>query len=205
MSNGDLVNEQLLIINFERYTVSSSTCSLKLKKINQYFKPIRCVLMLILICALGSAAQAQIDTTKTTPTLKEAPTDLKKLIDKIVAEETQKVSKDADVEIDGLLFDETKTKSGRDFYDFFYRDWQAPPKAKNYSIYISEKPYRLTTTQIEVKINETLVFQSFLQPRGDIVEMLAQQAVARTTLYLQNYEAILKQLEGDERSGSGIF
>ena len=58
---------------------------------------------------------------------------------------------------------------------------------------------------VEIKINETLVFQSFLQPRGDIVEMLAQQAVARTRLYLQNYEAIIKQLEGDDRSGTGIF
>ena len=58
---------------------------------------------------------------------------------------------------------------------------------------------------IEIRINETLVFQSFLQPRSDIVEMLAQQAVTRTALYLQNYEEIVKQLEGADQSGSGIF
>ena len=61
------------------------------------------------------------------------------------------------------------------------------------------------TTQIEVRINETLVFQSFLQPRGDIVEQLTHQAVARTQLYLANYEDIKRQLEGDDRSGTGIF
>jgi len=150
-------------------------------------------------------SHAQTDTVKTSKQLKEAPDDLKKLIEEITAEKAKKVSRDADIEIDGLLFDETKTKSGRDFYDYFFRDWEAPPKARNFSIFITERPYRLTTTQIEIKINETLVFQSFLQPRGEIVEMLAQQAVAQTQMYLQNYEAIIKQLEGDDRSGSGIF
>ncbi|MDX8339498.1 CsgE family curli-type amyloid fiber assembly protein [Draconibacterium sp. IB214405] len=148
---------------------------------------------------------AQTDTLKASKQLREAPDDLKQLIKELTEEKAEKVSKDADLEIDGLLFDETKTKSGRDFYDLFFRDWEAPANSKNYSIFITEKPYRLTTTQIQIKINETLVFQSFLQPRGDIVEALAQQAVSQTQLYLQNYEAILKQLEGDDRSGSGIF
>ena len=58
---------------------------------------------------------------------------------------------------------------------------------------------------VEIKINETLVFQSFLQPRNEYVEMLAEQAVARTTIYLQNYEEIIRQLEGDDRSGTGIY
>jgi len=159
----------------------------------------------ILILLFALVGKAQTDTIQSKKQLKEAPERLQKLIEEITAEETKKVSRDADIEIDGLLFDETKTKSGRDFYDYFYSGWEAPVKAKNYSIFITEKPYRLTTTMVEIKINETLVFQSFLQPRGDIIEMLAQQAVARTRLYLQNYEAIVKQLEGDDRSGSGIF
>ena len=104
-----------------------------------------------------------------------------------------------------MLFDETKTKSGRDFYDYFYGGWEAPPNASNYSIFISEKPYRLTTTLIEIKINETTVFQSFLQPRGDIVEQLARQAVAQTQMYLANYEELMRQLEGEDQSGTGIF
>ncbi len=77
--------------------------------------------------------------------------------------------------------------------------------ARNYSIFISEKPYRLTTTLIEIKINETTVFQSFLQPRGDIVEQLAHQAVAQTQMYLANYEELMRQLEGEDQSGTGIF
>lgn len=160
-------------------------------------------ILLMFICI--GFCNAQTDTIKASKQIKEVPEDLKQLIREITEEKAQKVSRDADLEIDGLIFDETKTKSGREFYDLFYRDWEAPSNAKNYSIFVAEKPYRLSTTQIQVSINETLVFQSFLQPRGDIVETLAQQAVARTQVYLQNYEAILKQLEGDDRAGSGIF
>ncbi len=167
-------------------------------------------ILLFLTLAFTGTAQTEIDTIKTgtvqdtTKQLKEAPESLKKLIEGIKAK-NEEVSNDADIEIDGLLFDETKTKSGKDFYDYFYSGWVAPPNAKNYSIFITEKPYRLMTTLIEIKINETTVFQSFLQPRGDIVEQLAQQAVAQTQIYLANYEELMRQLEGEDQSGSGIF
>lgn len=166
--------------------------------------------ILILFVFIGvHQATAQQDTLKQqvdTTQLKEAPPSLQMLIEEVTAQtETEQESEDADIEIDGLLFDQTKTKSGRDFYDFFYNQWQAPPDAKNYSIYIVEKPYRLRTTLIEVKINETTVFQSYLMPRTSYVEQVAQQAVAQTQLYLANYEEIMRQLEGEDQSGTGIF
>ena len=136
--------------------------------------------------------------------MKRAPESLEKLLEEVKAAE-QKVTRDADIEIDGLLIDETKTKSGRDFFDFFYMQWQAPPEARNYSVFIKENPYRLMTTQIEVKLNETTVFRSFLQPRSDIIEEQADYAVAQTLLYLNNYEELMRQLEGADQSGTGIF
>ena len=144
-----------------------------------------------------------------TTQLKEAPKSLQKLIDemKVLKEEVmkEKVSKDDELELDGMLSDETKTKSGKDFYDLFYSLWEAPPEARNFLIFITEKPYRLTTTQIEVRINEIIVFISFLQPRADIVEQLAEQAVAQTQMYLANYEEVMRQLEGDDQAGTRIY
>ena len=139
-----------------------------------------------------------------TTQIKEAPESLQKLIGEITKQQEQ-VSKDAELELDGMLFDETKTKSGKDFYDFFYSRWEAPPEAQNYSIFITEVPFRLMTTQIEVKINETLVFQSFLQPRADIVEQMAEYAVAQTQMYLANYEELMRQMEGEDQAGTGIY
>ena len=157
---------------------------------------------LVLVALTGFA---QTDSVRVTDGARTAPESLHKLVEELNATKAESVSQDADIEIDGLLFDETKTKTGRDFYDIFYSIWEAPLSSKNYSIFINEKPYRVSTTRIEVKINETLVFQSFLQPRGDIVELLAEQAVSRTYLYLKNYEDIIRQLDGEDRAGSGIY
>ncbi|SRR5690554_1254050 len=141
------------------------------------------------------------DTTK----IKEAPESLQSLLGEIMEQQTKDSKSDVELELDGMLYDETKTKSGKDFYDFFYNMWEAPPGAKNYSIYITEMPYRLSTTQIEVKINDIIVFQSFLQPRADIVEELAQYAVGQTQLYLANYEELMQQMGGEDQAGSGIY
>jgi curli production assembly/transport component CsgE len=138
-------------------------------------------------------------------TAEDTPDNIKDLLSIIAQAKEKKTSADASLEIDGLLIDNTKTKTGTDFYEYFYRDWVAPPKARDYSIFITEKPYRLSTTMIEVYINETLVFQSFLQPRNAVIEELAGQAVAQTGMYLQNYEEIVRQLDGDDRSGSGYY
>ena len=175
----------------------------------------KCLYFILLILTFTLTGIAQPDTLiqstvapdtllMDTTQMKEAPESLQKLIGEIT-KQLEQVSKDAELELDGMLFDETKTKSGKDFYDYFYNAWEAPPGASNYSIFITEKPYRLMTTQIEVKINETTVFQSFLQPRADIVEQLAEYAVSQTQMYLANYEELMRQMEGEDQAGTGIY
>jgi len=141
----------------------------------------------------------QKDSLKTKP----VPESLKKLFEQIVKQPEK--TNDYEIEIDGLLVDDTKTKTGKDFYDLFYGSWEAPARAKNYTITISEKPFRLTSTLIVVSINDTPVYQSVLQPRQDIVEGLSQDAISTTQSYLANYEEIMRQLNGDDMTGSGIF
>ena len=141
----------------------------------------------------------QKDSIKTKP----IPESLKKLVNQVI-QQPQK-STEPEIEIDGLLVDDTKTKTGKDFYDFFYGSWEAPIGAKNYTITISEKPFRLSSTLIVVSINETPVYQSVLQPRQDIIEGLSQDAISTTQSYLANYEEIMRQLNGDDMAGSGIF
>ncbi|MBS9524355.1 hypothetical protein KIH41_00965 [Litoribacter ruber] len=137
--------------------------------------------------------------------VQEAPESLKNLLQDIIEGEVKKTKRDAEVEIDGLLIDETKTKSGRDFFDLFYRDWDPPEEARNYSILVEEKPFRMNITMVEIYINETMVFQSFLQPRAEFIENLAAESVETTQMYLLQYEQIVRDMEGEERSGTGIF
>jgi curli production assembly/transport component CsgE len=135
--------------------------------------------------------------------IKPAPASLAKLIKQTIKQHAK--SSDVDIEIDGLLVDDTKTKNGKDFYDLFYSNWEAPQNAKNYTITISEKPFRLTSTLIVVSINENPVYQAILQPRQDIIESQTGEAIFTTQDYLSNYEEIMKQINGEDLTGSGIY
>ena len=141
----------------------------------------------------------QQDSVKTKP----APKVLQELLNQVLNPKIE--DNEIDLEIDGLLVDNTKTKIGRDFYDQFYSTWEAPMGAKNYTITIQEKPFRLTSTLILVMINDNVVYQSVLQPRQDIIERLSKEAIAYTYNYLENYEEIMRQLNGEDQSGTGIF
>lgn len=148
------------------------------------------------------------DTIQTSVHKRPVPKSLKNFIEKlekIKKMDHKKISCELDVEIDGLLVDETKTKSGRDFYELFYNNWTAPKDAKNYSITIKELPFRLRTTQIKIFINDNLVYLSILQPRYELVERYAQQAVGRVKQYLINYDQIQQLLSGEDQSGNGIY
>ena len=138
-------------------------------------------------------------TTKNQP----ANATLKKLLDQVLQQSVK--TNDNEIEIDGLLVDDTRTKAGKDFYDLFYSSWEAPAAAKNYTITVSEKPFRFISTLITISINDNQVYQAILQPRLDILEEQTKDAIAMTQDYLANYEEIIKQLNGDDLSGSGIY
>lgn len=108
------------------------------------------------------------------------------------------------LEIDGLMVDQTITKSGHDLYDMIYNKWEAPPDIHDYNITIKELPFRLINTQIEVYINEELISSSILQPRQDLIEELANRIVEAIKQYLNNYKEISIQL-GEDQTGTGIF
>jgi len=134
---------------------------------------------------------------------KELPSDLKLVLQKVIQPPGK--TTDVEIEIDGLLVNETKTKAGNDFYGMFYDGWEAPATAKNYSITVSEKPYQLTSSLITISINEEIVYQSILQPRQDLIESQTQEAIGVVQNYLTNYEEIMKQMNGEDLGGSGIF
>jgi curli production assembly/transport component CsgE len=110
-----------------------------------------------------------------------------------------------DMEVDGLIMDETITKVGRDFYDLFYSSWSTPMNAKNFSIVIKEMVLPGLATQIVIWVNDNEVFKERVQPRYDILEQMAGYAIQKTESYLSNYEKMKSQLDGDDQSGSGIF
>lgn len=90
------------------------------------------------------------------------------------------------MEVDGMVLDETISKIGRDFYSVFYQYWEAPEKAYNYTISISEQPSPSLGTIVTVEVNDTPVYRSRLQPRYEIIEQASKQAVRNTHHYVKN-------------------
>lgn len=120
-----------------------------------------------------------------------------------------------------LLLDGTRTKNGRDFYEYLYQQWltvQADttvisPSAfsdigEELNVTIDEQPAPGgigTSTVVSVTINDILIYQQFLQPRLEVIEGMAQDAASMMTQYIQNYQEFQKQLGSDDQQGTGIF
>lgn len=92
------------------------------------------------------------------------------------------------LELDGLVVDETRSRHGRDFYDLFYSGWDPPDGAINYTVRVQEQPGRGMGTIISVQVNDSVVYRTQLQPRYEVVEQAAQQAVAQTQRIMQEYD-----------------
>ena len=110
-----------------------------------------------------------------------------------------------DLEIGEMIFDETITKVGRDFYELFFNNWSNPTQIKDFSISISEKPMPGVGTQITVTIDDQEILKQFIRPNQEMIEMLAEYSVALAAQYLLNYQEIQAQLQSDDQSGTGIF
>lgn len=95
---------------------------------------------------------------------------------------------DIGIEIDGLIYDETVTKSGYDFYRLFYNKWKEPSNAKNYSITIMERPGPGLGTIIEVKLNDITVYKNRIKPSYAEIDALSSQAIQYTIYYINNHQ-----------------
>jgi len=109
------------------------------------------------------------------------------------------------IEIDGLIIDETRSKLGRDFYDFFYGEWSPPKNAKDFVITIKELPARGRGAQVSVEVNGNTLVRRFLQPRNDLIESTAKQIAQAIADYLAKNEDLKNELGSDDQEGSGIF
>lgn len=93
------------------------------------------------------------------------------------------------MEIDGLVVDETQTKLARDFYAEFFSFWQAPNGAFNYTVVVQEQPLPNVGTRVLVRVNDEIAFQTQLQPRSEVVQEAARQAVFYTYRFVQSLSA----------------
>jgi hypothetical protein len=83
------------------------------------------------------------------------------------------------LEINGVVLDDTKTKTGRDFFDQFYKAWNAHPVDTwpDHTIVIAELPTFGRTTAISVKLNGEELLQQNLFPNEDFLSELTRYTI----------------------------
>ena len=109
------------------------------------------------------------------------------------------------LEIDELIVDATISKPGNDFFYYYSNSFIWPEASGDFIVQVTERPFRLNSTQITIKVNDLEVFKNMLQPRTSYLEELARYAQQVTVNYIINYQQIMKELDGDDRTGSGIY
>ena len=122
-----------------------------------------------------------------------------------IIQQTSQAIDPLDLEIGEMVFDETITKVGRDFYELFFNTWSNPTQIKDFSITVQERPMPGVGTQITVLIDDFELVKQFIRPNQEMIEMLAEYTGGRATQYLVNYQEIQAQLQSADQTGTGIF
>lgn len=85
----------------------------------------------------------------------------------------------------GMVTEDTKTKPGKDFYDFFYQKYSLGPTQGNKIINIKEEISFGRTTRLSVEVDDKVVYQFFAKPKLDYLENQADIALKQVNRYFE--------------------
>jgi len=98
---------------------------------------------------------------------------------------TAKVEEDAVFELKGLTIDEIKTKVGKDVYELFYIQYSQLPDKSNGAVTISELPLRGTSGQINIQIDDKVIYSFMTNPNEDYLN----EQLAASLKYIKEFNA----------------
>ncbi|MAU72437.1 MAG: hypothetical protein CML04_10105 [Pseudozobellia sp.] len=107
----------------------------------------------------------------------------------ILQENDKTVSQDIDL-MTGMVFENTKTKPGRDFYQKFYLEYNNNNINGNEIVKVDEVLAIGGNTQIKIYAGDNLVVQFFLNPRSSYINEMVNQSIARVHQYFIQTKAI---------------
>jgi len=109
-----------------------------------------------------------------------------------------------EVEIDGLIIDQTQTRIGREFYQQFVTFWEAPEGIADYNIFIVEKATPQWGSVVWIKVNDVMVYRNVLRPRTEGIKEAVRKCAEITREYLYRHSEQKRKLEGEDMAGDGM-
>lgn len=100
-----------------------------------------------------------------------------------------------EADAEGFVLDQTLTKPGHDFYELFYSTFQSTTGFRDFTIVLSERPIRGTSTLISMNVNDTELFEIPLPTRTEQIEEAVAAAVETAHDYLAEQQAQSTMME----------
>ncbi|WP_176132754.1 curli-like amyloid fiber formation chaperone CsgH [Salegentibacter holothuriorum] len=94
-------------------------------------------------------------------------------------------NKNEGIELTSMVIQSTKTKPGKDFYDFFYQQYSLNPVKGNKMIKIEEMISFGRTTKVMVKVDDRVVYEFFARPKLDYLKEQAISALKQVNRYME--------------------
>lgn len=113
---------------------------------------------------------------------------------RVVLNEGGKTSNDRDTkqesnngfQILGLVVEDTKTKSGKDFYDRFFFHYNYSNIKGNEVVEVNEIFSYRRTTRLVISVGDDVIAEFFAYPNEEYIEEMAKQSVQRVYKYFEN-------------------
>lgn len=93
---------------------------------------------------------------------------------------------DDGIELKGIVIEETKTKPGKDFYEFFYNAYNRNKINGNRIVGIFEKLSFGRSTIIQVKVEDKLLHEFLGKPDQEYLEQMSNQAIRKVFKYFKD-------------------
>ena len=106
----------------------------------------------------------------------------------IIKEEISYQKKNEGIKLTGFVTENTKTKPGKDFYDFFYQQYMLSGLESERMISVGEIISFGRTTRLIVEVEDRVVYQFFARPKLDYLRENADKAINEVSRYLQYLE-----------------
>ena len=92
------------------------------------------------------------------------------------------------LEMIGIVSNETKTKLGNDFYDFFYSAYSKLKLNSGKIISVQEELTFGRTTKISINVDNDVLEEFIAKPDEDFLKYMAETAAAKVFKYFKNIE-----------------
>lgn len=118
--------------------------------------------------------------------------------DRVIVEEKKSnliKKNEAELEINGIVSDDTKTKVGKDFYDIYFSKYNSEAIKGNQIVLIEEQQSIGRTTILRITIDNKLISEFIANPNEEFLTQKAEEVIQITKKYFKEVEKLKNRIE----------